>query len=772
MDIQFQGQTIRVPDGATDAQIQAILSEVMKQGAGAPATTAATVNGAPARADVLPPGAAPGIDAAISYGSQPRPAAWNDFSHLSMGLPSGGGGAPAVGEDAQPAERPGGAYQPGGGGWLTDAIWGSYSLAPGLGPLAAYFWQQGMTPRDAARMIGQGATLSSSDELLAGAKAYLDEGLDYPTALAQERQADSAIREEFPVTSAVAQTAGAVGVGALTGAGLGALGVTAPASTIGRVLVGGATGAAAGGIDAFNSGEGGFHPRMEQVLPGAMVGGVFGMGFPLATKLGGMAWNRLRGPVSGAYDDALRIINSRLRSDEVTPADAGRRLTELGPEGMIVDTGGPNTLRLGGSTYRAPGEGATIAKTALRARRAGQGARIFEGFNDTYSAARTIPDYFDAGDALRTQRATEAKPLYETAFARGTAVTDTRIDQFLADPIVRRGLNAGLEIQRLEALAEGKPFNPTEYGITGFNEAGDPIIGTVPNFRLLDAGKRGLDAIIEDARDPVTGRIVWTERLRAVDAVRRAYVARLDQLNPAYKAAREAWAGPSAALDAMAMGRRLINEDDRTIARVLADMSPSEREFFQVGVKDAIRRVITQTPDGADVVKRIFGTPWKRSAIEALFNDPAQFQAFQRQMEAEARFWEVQTELMAGSQTAERGAADTANGVPNFGDSVGGGLMMDAATGQFPGTMGTVRMFLDTLLSDAPRATPATYEQIARILFNKSPAENAAALEALRRAGILGRGEQALMLGTNTGAAGGLSGEILPQRRGLTGMVP
>jgi hypothetical protein len=684
-------------------------------------------------------------------------------------------GVSGIGIGVQPgAERlitpappePGGAepYQAGGGGWLTDAIWGSYALAPGLGPLAAYFWQQGMTPRDAARMIAQGATLSSSDELMAYARAALGE--DRNTALAQERQANNAIEEEFPVTSAVAKTAGAVGAGALGGSVLGAMGVGAPASTLGRVLVGGATGAVAGGVDAFNAGEGGTEARLSQVVPGAITGGVFGAAIPLIGKAAGVAYNALRGPAADAYENALRILRSKLKSDTVTPADVGARLDELGPDAMIVDAAGPNVSRLGGSMYRAPGEASTTAYDALSARARGQGDRVYNAFTGTYSPGRAVPDYFEATDALMAQRARDAAPLYDKAFARGTGVLDMRVDQFLADPIVRQGLKQGLEIQRLEALAAGKPFDPTEYAITGFNEAGDPIMGTVPNFRLLDAAKRGLDNILEQFRNPVTGKLDLDSRGRAIEAVRKAYVEHLDTLNPDYAAARAAWAGPSQALDAMALGRRIVTEDNRAITRMLDGMSPTEREFVQAGVVDAVRRTIATAPDAADAVKRIFGNNFKRDALAALFDDPAQFAAFQRRMEAETKFFMTQTNIMGNSLSAERGAADAANGVQNFGASPGGDFVLNVTTGTPPGTAALARTFLDGLLSDMPRATPATNAELARMLFNQTPAQNAATLDALARIGVIDRQTGMLKAGAQTGFSGLLGAELPPWAQG------
>ena len=694
--------------------------------------------------DVIPPEEMQ-ADAALSPG----------FTGIGVGVQP----PPAATGGAEP-------YQAGGGGWLSDAIWAPYTLIPGLGPLAMRAWTEGMTPRDAAREVAQGASFGASDEALAYARTLMGE--DYGAALAQERQANKAVEQAFPTTSVGMQAVGGTGAGLLMGAAAGGLGVAAPATTAGRIGAGAAGGAAAGAVDAFNRGEGGVGPRLEQAGAGAITGGVFGAALPLAGRMGGLIWNKLRGPASTAYEDALRIINSRMRSDSVTPEAVGRRLTDLGPDAMMVDAAGPNVLRLGGSAYRAPGEGSTIAYDRLSERARGQSSRVYDAFTEAYTPGGPR-DYFEAVDSLMTQRAAASKPLYDAAFARGTGVLDARVDQFLADPIVLQGLKQGLEIQRLEALAAGKPFDPTEYAITGFNEAGDPVMGTVPNFRLLDAAKRGLDDILEGYRDPLTGRLNLGSRGRAIESVRKAYVSHLDTLNPDYAAARAAWAGPSQALDAMSLGARIVTEDNREITRLLSGMSANEREFVQVGVVDAVRKALRSAPDGADAVKRIFGSSWKRDALAALFDDPAKFAMFRQQMEAESAFFRTQHGIMGNSATAERGAADAANGLPNFGQTMGGGLALDAATGQLPGTSAMARMFLDTLLSDAPRATPATYEEISRMLFSRTPADNARTLDALRNAGIYDRRLGGGLLGAQSGLSGSLSGEIVPPQ-GLLGV--
>lgn len=240
-----------------------------------------------------------------------------------------------------------------------------------------------------------------------------------------------------------------------------------------------------------------------------------------------------------------------------------------------------------------------------------------------------------------------------TANAPG-AIWSPRVQQFIDDPIAKAGLRQGLEIQRLESLASGKPFNPTEFAVTGTDESGNPIVGSVPNMRTLDAIKGGIDNILEQYRDPTTGRLNLDRRGVAVDKVRQALISHLDELNPDYAAARAAWAGPSQAMDAMSMGRRALSNDPEVTAKVVKNLAPSDRDFFLNGVTRAIQDKIDGTPDGVNAVRRIFGNSAMRSKISAAFNDPQAFDAFAKQMEAEAQFAATKNAVLGNSATARR----------------------------------------------------------------------------------------------------------------------
>ncbi|HEX2887184.1 hypothetical protein [Vineibacter terrae] len=326
------------------------------------------------------------------------------------------------------------------------------------------------------------------------------------------------------------------------------------------------------------------------------------------------------------------VILKSLERDRSGVVQAQDDLSRLGPDAMLADVAGRNLRGKVRLIANAPGEGADIAEQALLARRAGEGARI-ENLLNSIMGQRVQAG--QTADDLLARRAADSRPLYEKAFARGTASDDPvankmadivrasqglppvqyglasgRIQSFLADPIVKEGLRRGIEIQRLEALAAGRPFNLKGFAISGFDAAGNPVLSGTPNMRLLSAGKRGLDDILEGYRDATTGKLALDQRGRAIDQVRRSLLGELDRLNPDYAAARAAWDAPSSAIAAIAQGRNALSTgvDPHQLAKQYGALGDAEREMFRLGAADWIRRTAGENTRGSPA-QRLFGNP-------------------------------------------------------------------------------------------------------------------------------------------------------------------
>lgn len=300
------------------------------------------------------------------------------------------------------------------------------------------------------------------------------------------------------------------------------------------------------------------------------------------------------------------------------------------------------------------------------------------------------------------------------------AVWSPRIQEFMDDPIMRQGLKEGVEVQRLESLAEGKKFDPRELAITGFSDAGDPIVAAVPNMRTLDTAKRGLDKILEGYRDSTTGRLMLDQRGRAIDQVRRAYVKELDTLNSEYKPARDAWAGPAQSRDALRAGRSAINADEADVTRRFSGLDPSEQEMFKIGFKKALFDKVKATPDGADELKRIVGTPAMRERMGAILS-PDEYGDLMGRLGTEATMFKTKGDILGNSNTAPR--------LANMAETVAADAMASVAK---KGPLGAAADFAIRKLVEAGGMTKRVAESSARFLTETDPDKLAEIIQQLQ----------------------------------------
>jgi hypothetical protein len=236
------------------------------------------------------------------------------------------------------------------------------------------------------------------------------------------------------------------------------------------------------------------------------------------------------------------------------------------------------------------------------------------------------------------------------------AVWNPRIQQFLDDPIFRSGLARGVEKIRLDALARNVPFNASEYAL-----APDGSVLRVPTMKVLDAGKRGLDAIIESEGRDEFGRL--NDRGRDVDQVRRAFLSEIDAVNPDYAAARAAWGGHSASLDAVKFGENLQNFKPEEIADEFAKLGPGDQEFVRIGAADSILERVGRTGFGGDEAKAIIKNEWAKGQLKPIFRTQADFDRFVEAVGIERGMFETKTEILKNSLTAARQAEDAGNGM-------------------------------------------------------------------------------------------------------------
>lgn len=485
---------------------------------------------------------------------------------------------------------------------------------------------------------------------------------NYDALLAEKRGEAKQFSQENPIASGAASVAGGFA---------NPLAKIPVAGTLGQQAAQGAKiGAAMGAGYGAGTSEGDLSERGTDALIQGTVGAALGASAPYV----------LRGISSGVNKgvSALRkslfkngsTISERKVAHQVKRLGGGdlkkgmevvkQRIQEGGPDTVladVLDIGGQKMMR---AAANIPGKAAQQADDFVTQRMAGRGGRL-------QSAADELApnSFYDDMERITRQRSADAAPLYQKAFERKSSVEgkvfsqwDDRLQQFLDDPIVKKGMAKGIRVQQLESLAENKPFNFQEYAVKGFDEAGDLLIDGTPNLRAMDAAKRGLDDILEGYRDKTTGKVRLDEYGRAVDKVRKALVGKLDDITTdesgysAYKAARDAWAGPSKVMDAAYRGRNFIKGDSEITAKTLNSLTDAEKEAFQLGARRELSKLInsdTQTALTKFANKK--ADFWNK--MEVVFTDKKSLGEFRRQITNEAKKKSLEQFIApkAGSQT-------------------------------------------------------------------------------------------------------------------------
>lgn len=367
--------------------------------------------------------------------------------------------------------------------------------------------------------------------------------------------------------------------------------------------------------------------------------------------------------------------------------------------------------------------------------------KAVEGQKEAFSAShdRTLEGARAKIDQTRKARDASHERLSQAYSDEATGVRggiwSPRLQEFLNDPIVQMGLQEGMRTQQLKALAAGKPFNPKDFAIVG-EEGGKPVVSKVPNLRALDAAKRGLDGILEGYRDKTTLKLVLDQRGEAINDVRKALVKELDELtngtNPAYKKAREAYAGPSAVIDAVRMGREWASKDSEQIKKIMDGLSEDQKEGYRIGVARDLTDGITSGARGAlTTAKRLVDDTEAQKSLRHILGDAHANQLIEF-AEAEVEFSKRGSEILGGSPTARRNEAGKEfSGIGPVADE-----LISAARGGMSGALvGGKRLmsryagqWIDRMISGM---SDARREALAKLLFSTDKEDNMHALEML-----------------------------------------
>lgn len=430
---------------------------------------------------------------------------------------------------------------------------------------------------------------------------------------------------------------------------------------------------------------------------------------------------------SGRYvdrEEAARIANAAEQTTHPVESLAGEHLPNnyfanksggAGKPLALVDVGGENLKGLGGNVTRQPGESRAIASAFLNKRDEEAAKRLSADIQQHVSGGPTV---FQATEGLLESRSMASAPIYKQAHELQN-VWSPRLEQFLSDPALKTGLQRGYEIERMQSLARGEPLTATQMGVDIGVDGSTKVLG-VPNVRVLDMGKQGLDAMIADERNEITGRL--SARGVALDQMRQAYVKAIDEADKSgvYKKARETWAGYSASLDALKLGRTVFGASPEENFANVAKMSPADREFYRMGVADLLKERLSKGGFTGDESKQLVKNPWMRDQLRPAFKDKADFDSFIEAVTTERQMFDTKGATVGNSLSAGRLAEDAVSNNENVGRLAQFGAMM-AAGHPIKAISGMWKAYQDLGM----KPNPELNEKVAQILFSTKVPEDA-----------------------------------------------
>jgi uncharacterized ParB-like nuclease family protein len=240
------------------------------------------------------------------------------------------------------------------------------------------------------------------------------------------------------------------------------------------------------------------------------------------------------------------------------------------------------------------------------------------------------------------------------------AIWSPTIQRLIDNPRVKVGIRKGMQIERDLADAEGRPMRLSEYAVVGMDQHGDPVVGAVPNMKLLAAAKKGLDAMVADMRH-TTPPWRLTEEGRAVDQLRRTLLDELYRLNPKYKEANEIWSGGAESIRALTDGQRALNRSVSVedVRDQLAKLPEGAKDFYRLGVADDARKDLLNVALTSDKSKAIVNSEAAREKLRVIIGSPEAAERFIQAIENERTMFNTGRTVTGGSQTAERLAEDS-----------------------------------------------------------------------------------------------------------------
>lgn len=543
-----------------------------------------------------------------------------------------------------------------------------------------------------------------------------DFGEGYRAQLGENQAASSDFMERRPNAANFAQGTGYAVPLAATARPLAAAASAVNAGTRGAPLLaqqigqGGSVGSVFGYAQGAGTTPGqSFDERVQAGNEAGGVGGLVGMGTPLATNAVRAGWNATRPMRSAIIDLAERIPTPNPRAPAAGALGANaftgppRRPPPRRPAGGLPRAAAGTVDRLADRARLTPDQ---VEQRLSRARENPQGQVLADLFDEpgrvtTRAIAQSPGRTGQRAQEVARERASEQPARILTALRRGLSVGETRqaatqrlngeynrVSANQYQPLWRNPLPAAnrqaLE-GRLQPYADDPVFRRAVQdaeAIFARDRRNGLVQGSInDNFaRYAHYLKLGLDDASRLAANPTTGGIGPTQ-LRGVREMRARIIAAIDDNVPGYAEARARWGGIINAEEALDEGAGFLNMRPEEVRARLAQMTPFEQLHARIGLVDEVTRGMRGgRVVGQRNVANALDYRDTQDVIAAAFDNPQQAADFLDTLNTSNQLMRNSSTWLGGSPTYANAAHGADEALNVAGDMVG-----NVATGNLAG---------------------------------------------------------------------------------------
>lgn len=589
--------------------------------------------------------------------------------------------------------------------------------------------------------LGQGLAMGWGDELEAKFRSMTDDDVTYEQALAKidkdyskfaKENAGAALTGEIvggflPTIGALLATpftGGASGAGALANVarvGGKILPKFIKGNPLGRGMATGLTTGALAGAGSADEGE---------RLVGAVTGGSLGLGLGAALPLSGRAFkggleyikNRLAKDGKVVDDIVVEKIYKAVANRGGTPEDVMRQFEldeSMGVPAFMGNYSTPTSnLTNVVATQGILDESGELIETGLQKIKDDTRGRLAKKVEETFGKK----NYYEEENTLINNLRGNAKESYNKAYSFGQ-VNDDVINELIEDSDVLKAA-----YKRAKAIADIERSTLKARGEEIFPPLTDIDAGELPDVRTLDYMKRGLDDIIRTGYDGKSA--LGGAEAAAVKELKNAFVERVDEIVPDYKAARAQYKGDLETVEALQEGlKNFKNIPPEKLAQKLGDMSESEIEAYSIGASRNLLDMITKPDTDQNFARKLIGSTDMKNRLQILF--PAMgnegYELYKNALLRESQLFQRTSKILGGSKTAsmqagKEGVQETDSS--NFMKGVSAGVQTLVSSGTL----------LERVANAIARGGMSKEVQasLAKKLISNDPKEVAATVEALK----------------------------------------